>query len=90
MEWNYQDLQKWITEGCDSEIGSKVVKLDINYNKLKEIPKEIGQLVNLQEFDCSRNQILKIPKEIWQLINLKKIDCFGNKISKIPRRNNFS
>jgi hypothetical protein len=49
-----------------------------------EIPKEIGQLVNLQYFDCSENQIVEIPKEIGQLVNLQYFYCFENQITEIP------
>ena len=64
MEWNYEDLQFWIENGCDSEISKQIVTLDISCNNLTEIPKEIGKLTNLQIFFCFSNQIMEIPKVI--------------------------
>ncbi|ATZ80673.1 leucine rich repeat protein [Bodo saltans virus] len=52
---------------------------------MTKIPKEIGQLVNLTDFNCYNNQITKIPKEIRQLINLTHFNCSCNEITKIPK-----
>ena len=41
-------------------------------NQIKEIPKEIGQLVNLRMLYLHTNQIKEIPKEIGQLVNLQE------------------
>ena len=81
MEWKYEDLQKWIENDCDFEIVNQVVSLDISLNNLIEIPKEIGQLVNLQDFWCNDNKILEIPREIGQLINLQNFNCYYNQIN---------
>src|SRR5271170_4052256 len=40
-------------------------------NQITIIPKEIGQLINLQVLHLYHNQITTIPKEIGQLINLQ-------------------
>ena len=52
--------------GCSS-----VKEYSYDYNKISEMPKEIGSLINLQYFSCSSNQISEIPKEIGYLINLQ-------------------
>ena len=39
-------------------------ELKLNFNKIKEIPKEIGQLQNLQILYLNHNQIKEIPKFI--------------------------
>src|SRR5690242_4454978 len=51
----------------------KTTELYLSYNQIKEIPKEISQLINLQKLSLSNNQIKEIPKEISQLINLKEL-----------------
>lgn len=50
MEWNYNDLQKWIKNGCNEETAKKIKSLNINCNNISEIPKEIDQLINLKIF----------------------------------------
>jgi Leucine-rich repeat (LRR) protein len=41
----------------------------LSYNKLKEIPKEIGSLINLKRLDLDYNQLGEIPKELRNLKN---------------------
>lgn len=55
------------------------IKSDIN-----EIPKEIGNLFNLEGINLGSNQIEEIPKEINSLINLKTLYLNKNQISEIP------
>jgi Leucine-rich repeat (LRR) protein len=38
--------------------------LSLNDNQLTELPKEIGNLVNLIELDLRGNQLTELPKEI--------------------------
>ena len=77
MKWNYNDLTKWIENGCDKLIGDTITKLDINNRYyLSTLPKEIGNLINLQKFNCSHNKLTTLPKEIGNLINLQKFICF--------------
>jgi Leucine-rich repeat (LRR) protein len=85
MKWKYQDLKIWIQNGCDPNIAKNVIKLDISRNLLSEIPKEIGQLINLKTFNCFDSEISDIPTEIGQLINLQYFNCKYNLISKIPK-----
>lgn len=61
-----------------------VIKLDLRKCKLKEFPKEIFQLKNLQYLDLSKNNIKEIPEEIAQLKNLQYLSLSKNKIENIP------
>ena len=69
--------------GQEYDIDTTIV-LIISNKKLKEIPLEVFQLVNLQKFNCSSNQIEIIPIEIGNLINLQIFDCYNNQIKIIP------
>jgi len=60
-------------------------ELKLNFNKIKEIPKEIGQLQNLQKLYLGYNQISEIPKEIGQLQNLQILWLSKNQIKEIPK-----
>jgi hypothetical protein len=90
MNWNYNNLMKWIVHGCNNEEAKEIGQLTnlyefyCPYNQIKEIPKGIGQLINLQTFYCSNNQIKEIPKEIGQLTNLQTFYCSNNQIKEIP------
>ena len=59
--------------------------LDLSGNQLKEIPKEIGHLVNLTSLDLSQNQLAEIPKEIGHLVNLTSLHLWGNQLAEIPK-----
>jgi len=69
-------------------------KLYLYNNKIKEIPKEIGNLINLEYLSLDNNQIKEIPKEIgsslgaWceapTLINLQYLYLNNNQIKEIP------
>ncbi len=50
-----------------------------NNNHLQTLPAEIGQLVNLTEFNLSRNQLTAVPPEIGQLVNLTELGLRDNK-----------
>ena len=56
-----------------------------NNNQIKDIPKEIGNLTNLQLLNLSNNDIKDIPKEIGNLTDLQELDLSNNKIEEIPK-----
>jgi Leucine-rich repeat (LRR) protein len=61
-----------------------IIYLDCSENQLKEIPKEIGNLINLQKFNCFHNQLNELPKEIGNLINLQYFYCYDNQLKDLP------
>src|SRR5277367_5259205 len=54
------------------------------YSGIQRIPSEIGQLINLQQFNILRNQLQSIPTEIGQLINLQQFNISDNELQSIP------
>jgi Leucine-rich repeat (LRR) protein len=62
MKWTYNDLKKWIENGCDKLVGESANILDINYNNLTTLQSEIGNLINLREFGCHSNKLTTSPK----------------------------
>jgi len=91
LNWNYIDLVEWIKTGCNNETAKKVIKLDISYNNIKELPSEIGNLINLAYFNCQTNKITKLIPTIGNLINLEYFNCQNNNITElIPEIGNLT
>ncbi len=63
-----------------------VIKLELRKKKLKEFPKEILQLKNLQYLDLSKNYIKEIPDEIYELRNLQYFSMSKNNLEMIPKQ----
>ncbi|HNW97720.1 MAG TPA: leucine-rich repeat domain-containing protein [Bacteroidales bacterium] len=62
---------------------NKVYRLNLRKKKLKEFPKEIYKLKNLQELNLSKNKLKEIPKEIDTLKHLQILDVSANNIDTI-------
>jgi hypothetical protein len=69
--------EKWLPRDKSGVINLQ--KLMFSHNYLTELPKEIGQLTNLQSLRIGgRNLLTKLPKEIGQLTNLQSLVIGGN------------
>ena len=55
------------------------------HQNLKQIPKEIGNLQELQTLGLSYNQLTEIPKEIGNLQQLQRLLLFSNQLTEIPK-----
>lgn len=86
--WKYDDLLKWINEGCDLNIGFCVDVLDCSYTleniKLKSLPIEISKLTNLTILYCNNNEITYLQPEINKLTKLTELHCNHNKLKNLP------
>jgi hypothetical protein len=60
-----------------------LTKLRIS-GSLKELPPEIGQLVNLKTLSLEHNQIVTFPKELGLLRSLKSLYAYGMKLEELP------
>ena len=68
----------------DIDCTDETAKLHLFNRKLKELPKEIGHLTQLQELIIWAHELEKIPKEIGQLTQLSKLNVNCNKITELP------
>ena len=58
--------------------------LHLNSNKLKELPKEIGNLINLIELWLGHNKLKTLPKEISNLKKLEDLRICYNELENLP------
>lgn len=53
-------------------------------NQLRSVPRELGQLSNLQVLNLSGNQLISLPAELGQLDKLRVFDLTNNHLSSVP------
>jgi len=58
---------------------------DLPSNQLTELPKEVGNLVNLTRLNLFDNQLIKLPNEIGNLVNLTRIFLYNNQLTELPK-----
>ena len=63
----------------------KLKTIEFSSNIIKNIPKKINNLINLQNVEFSFNKITEIPKEINSLKQLQRFSFDFNNIKKIPQ-----
>jgi Leucine-rich repeat (LRR) protein len=56
----------------------------MNGNEIKELPAEIGALVNLKELDLSHNCLASLPAEFSALRRLAELDISHNELTTLP------
>lgn len=65
-------------------LSMRIVRLDLSYNHLEEVPPQIGELVVMRELILSFNKIHTIPPEIGKARRLKKVFLNSNRLKRIP------
>lgn len=81
VNWDMQTpCEKWFH--CQFN-GTTLVKLDLS-DSTRTLPSGLGNLRNLQIFDCSYSELAELPSELGQLTNLQKLDCSDNELTGLP------
>ena len=63
---------------------TKLERLDLDGNKLTELPTEIGDLRELRWLWVSNNQLVGLPTSIQRLTKLETLHLDGNKLTELP------
>ncbi|MES2345673.1 MAG: leucine-rich repeat domain-containing protein [Chlamydiota bacterium] len=59
--------------------------LNLSNNDIRQIPKELGNLTQLENLDLSHNSIHELPSELGNLIHLKSLDLRNNRdLENVP------
>jgi Leucine-rich repeat (LRR) protein len=61
-------------------------ELNLEQNQFSTLPKEMGELKNLQKLYLEGNQLSTLPKEIAELKNLKYLNLTRNPISDTEQK----
>ncbi|RMZ88801.1 hypothetical protein DV736_g3963, partial [Chaetothyriales sp. CBS 134916] len=64
-------------------------RLDLMFNALTSLPREIGRLRTLTHLDLSENQLEELPPEIGMLTELRTLNLHANRITKLPEQIGF-
>jgi Leucine-rich repeat (LRR) protein len=75
--------------GKEYNLDTQITYLNLSYNQINEIPKEIQFLIQLNHLNLYVNKIKEIPKEIQFLIQLTELFLGHNKIKEIPSEIQF-
>ncbi len=75
----------WIGLSRDKEKLLTYDNLILSEEELWELPKEIGNLVNLKSLYFDKNYLTGIPGEIGSLINLTQLNLSDNQLVELPK-----
>ena len=64
-------------------VNKDIKKLYLSYNKLTNLPVEIGQLTQLTYLNLSYNRLTHIPVEIGQLTQINHLSLYNNPIENL-------
>ena len=64
---------------------TSLIKLDLMYNDLLELPYDIGKLKNLEELNIYHNNIKFLPESIGGLGRIENLSMSQNQISSLPK-----
>jgi len=77
-------LGYWIVNIKGISIFKNLKTLNLFANKVKNLPKEISELINLEILNLIANKIKKLPDNIGKLTNLKELHLYWNQIQTLP------
>ncbi len=79
-------LRPWVAAALDEAQESHRTYLDLQGERLAEIPEEVFVLTDLQWLQLSHNELRTIPERLWELPKLRAVYLIGNPIESLPDR----
>lgn len=79
---NAEEIRLWMNE--NHTLLANITSLNLGSKKLIRLPKQIGQLKQLQWLYLRDNQITQLPSEIGQLQQLQWLYLDNNQITQLP------
>lgn len=64
--------------------------LDVSFNRIESIPKEIFYMISLETFKCHHNNLTTLPDSFVLLPNLEWLNLSHNRLSSLPNWVNHS
>jgi hypothetical protein len=59
-------------------------KLTLHLGPIKKLPKEIGNLENLESFHIDNNELTELPEELGKLTKVHTFYAYSNKLGSLP------
>ncbi len=75
-----------LSEVPDNIFTSKLEKLNLMENKIKNLPENIGNAIELKSLYLDKNEIESLPPTFFELSRLKHLHLANNKLKKINRK----
>ena len=66
------------------EVDSSVQHLDLSFQRIKALPKQISSLTRLKSLNLSSSNIETLPEDIGNLIHLEVLNCSCTRITHLP------
>uniref|UniRef100_UPI00358FE397 E3 ubiquitin-protein ligase LRSAM1 isoform X2 n=1 Tax=Myxine glutinosa TaxID=7769 RepID=UPI00358FE397 len=73
-----------ISDSADLKNLSGLQVLDLHFNKLIALPKDIGQLTSLQVLNLENNKLQSLPESVGELHNLRTLNVKDNALVALP------
>ena len=80
---NYTQFMDWI-KTHPNEKNTDIVELNLSYQNLTSLPKEIGLCTQLQILNCYDNKLTSLPTELGLCTQLIHLDCYNNDLTSLP------
>ena len=65
-------------------VNKPVINLNLSYNRLRNLPDSIGNLINLKSLDLHANGLTTLPDCFANLVNLQHLNLDENQLVQVP------
>lgn len=65
---------------------TRLTVIKLGYNKIEDVPKELGFVVSLKTLELQGNNIKSVSDAVFKLPKLESIDLSGNQLTKVMEK----